>query len=250
MDIRPIVATEADEYLRVLCRVFGLDLGRARQAFFNEPFFDLSRKWAAFVGRQIVGTLTTVPLQFADGPACGIAGVSTLEEYRGKGIAQAMLERVQSAGPERRALLFANRNNLYEKCGFKELDGVASQPLPTMSQLLAVTVETRFVQAVYSKWSSADSRRLIRDERRWQYWQWNLKSAYSMGEGYACLEFGRIRELLPTFSTVAFTDSAEWYGLVSLAKELKVPLPDPRREMSLMGWNFDYVPQMFLTDQF
>src|SRR5438477_1449685 len=132
-DIRPIQSGEAEEFLRLLCSVFGLDYRRAFDVFFQEPLFDINRKWASFESGKIVCTLTTVPLIFGDGPAIGIAGVATEPENRGRNLATELLKeslRHSDSIGEGRALLFASCERLYERCGFKPLDQVISQPLP------------------------------------------------------------------------------------------------------------------------
>lgn len=254
MDVRPIRLEEADSFLRVLCSVFGLDHSRAKDVFYQEPLFDLNRKWAAFENREIVCTLTTVPLLFGDGPAMGIAGVATQPSNRGRGFATRLLDEVlkqSSAKGEPRALLFANCENLYKRCGFRTLDTVVSQPLvlnERESQLEFLGKDQ--IRPIYDAWSSEHPARLRRDERRWNYWAYNPKTAYRTDSGYVCYEFGRVREMLVSYCPLALNDQAEWYGLKSLAEQLHLPMPDPKHEMFLMGKDFDTVPQMFLTDQF
>jgi GNAT superfamily N-acetyltransferase len=250
-EARPITGEEADEFLLVVCAGFGLDPIRARDNFFNEPYFDLRRKWALFVDGRIVSTLTCVPIQFGTKPGIGIAGVSTLPDYRGNGYAHALvcsaLETAESAG-EGMALLFASEGALYKKCGFSKLDTVVSQPL-TKGEGLFEPVPLDEVRSIYDKWSCESDDRLRRDDLRWRYWSWTLRSAQRTSSGYVCTEYGRVRELLTEFSGAA-DEGYEWFGLTGVAKELGVPLSDPKREMDLYGWNFDFVPQLFLTDQF
>lgn len=254
IELRPIKVEEAEQFLRLLCKVFALDFRRASDVFYREPLFDINRKWAAIEKDEIVCTLTTVPLTFGDGHAIGIAGVATSTERRGQSLATQLIDEVMRAEEKKgggRALLFASKENLYKRCGFVTLDQVVSQPLPPGKKPENAKLLVREeIMPVYDVWARQDSRRLIRDPRRWEYWGWNMKTAYQQKDGYICYEFGRVRELLPGFENLPFADSADWFGLTTMAELLSIPLSDARMEMLLMGRNFDYVPQVFMTDQF
>lgn len=254
IEIRTIVPHETDEFLRVLCEVFELDFARARGVFQREPFFDLKRKWALFLNGRMASVLTTVPVHFGDGPAIGIAGVATLRAWRGQGLAGQLLDevmRVAKSSGESRGLLFARDERLYERHGFRTLDRVISQPLPrgvSLSNQRMLDMEE--VKKIYTSWSESDPHRLRRDERRWQFWSWNAKTAYAWPNGYVCVELARVREMLPHYQTLPISDPLEFYGLSSMARELGVPLTNPVPDTFLMGKDFDYVPRMFLSDQF
>jgi ribosomal protein S18 acetylase RimI-like enzyme len=253
IEVRPIRMEEAETFLRLLCGVFALDFRRAQSVFFSEPFFDLKRKWALFEDGQMRCTMTTVPLEFGDGPAMGIAGVATLPEHRGRDLARQLIDEAvteSAARGEERSLLFANNERLYAKCGFRVLDRVVTQPLPPGNEGGGRLLSRDEVTPVYDAWASEHPGRLRRDKRRWEYWSWNMKTAFGQPGGYVCYEFGRVRELLPGFSGLPFSDPADWFGLESLARVLGIRLDDPRQEMLLMGRKFDAIPQMFLTDQF
>ncbi|MCH8273899.1 MAG: GNAT family N-acetyltransferase [Armatimonadetes bacterium] len=253
-EIRTIDRGEAKTFLRLLCDVFDLDFRRARDIFFKEPFFELKRKWALYEDGRMVGCLTTVPLEFGDGQAAGIAGVAIHSGLRGRGLGGELLKEVlkeAAAAGEPRALLFAHETRLYEKQGFRQLDRVVSQPLPGgEGSVRREVLSEAEVRTTYDAWAAEDAGRLRRDERRWGFWSWNMKSPYRLPGGYVCAELGRVRELLPAYQSLPFTDPVEWYGLETMGRSLGVPLGNPRSEMLLMGIGFDRAPQMFLSDQF
>ncbi len=132
IEIRPIRDHEANPFLELICEIFELDVDRAQGIFFNEPLFDLSRKWALFEGGQMASVLTTVPLKFGWGTAIGIAGVATKLARRRLGLAETLLNHVLKDSEhreERVALLFAKEIGLYEKVWF-------SRPRPSHSRSL------------------------------------------------------------------------------------------------------------------
>lgn len=252
-EIRTIAEHECNDYLAVLCAAFDLDRQRAQTAFFGEPYFSLNRKWAAFLDRRLVSILTVVPIEFGDGKGIGIAGVATSEDARGKGVASELLQHVcdhysQQGMPK--ALLFARSDGLYKRVGFTELDKVFSQPLPLGRALKPRQLSSDKVRALYDRWAAADLRRLRRDNDRWKYWSWTFKTPVELGEGYFCYESNRIRELLPAFERLPISDHAEFYGTGEMAKVLGIDLSEATSDLLLMGRGFDYVPQMFMTDQF
>ena len=114
-EIRTIRQEECEEYLGVLCAAFSLDIGRARTAFFGEPYFSLERKWAYIRDSRIESILTVVPVEFGDGRGIGIAGVATNENSRNEGLATELLSHVCAHFAARgagKALLFAREASL------------------------------------------------------------------------------------------------------------------------------------------
>lgn len=255
-DIRPIRAEEGEDFLRLLCEVFGLDFDRAHNIFFSEPLFDLNRKWALFEGREMVSILTTVGLEFGWGRAIGIAGVATRESRRNEGMASLLLERVLKESAKRGetgALLFAKDETLYAKNGFESLDRVVrgtvrGEPEPK----LPIIVGSDEVRRRYDAWSEADPNRLRRDERRWQYWKWTLRVCTELPDnGYVCLEGNTLREAVSSRPLTSWpVGAAEWFGLTFMADQLGIQLADAAVELYLMGRNIPGQPQMFMTDQF
>lgn len=253
-EVRTIREHETLGFLRLLCDVFNLDLGRAENVFRSEPFFDLDRKWALFDGGRMVSCLTTVPLEFAEFRAIGIAGVATRESERGKGFATTLLREVLAQSDVRgegSALLFAREEGLYRRAGFETLDSVVTVTLDAGDEQR----EWRFLpleetQARYSKWASEDARRLLRDERRWRLWAWAMKTPMTAGAGYVVCEPRRVRELLPFLDALPPHQSREWLGLLTMTERLGISTTGAKQEMLLMGRAFPFVPQMFMTDQF
>jgi len=252
-EIRTIRQDECEEYLSVLCAAFALDLGRARNAFFGEPYFSLDRKWAAIRDRRISSILTVVPVEFGDGHGIGIAGVATLEHMRNEGLATELLTRVCAHYAELgadKALLFAREASLYERSGFTELDKVFIQPLAAGRSSHPNTVERAQVKEIYDAWAAADARRLRRDDARWTYWSWTFRTPLQLDDGYFCYENSRVREIVPTYARLPISDTVDFYGTGAIAEAIGVELENPAVDLLLMGRGFDYVPQMFMTDQF
>lgn len=256
IECRPIREAEAPAYLRTLCRIFDLDYARAESVFYHEPFYDLDRKWALFDDGLIRSILTTVPLLFGELRACGIAGVGTVLEHRGRGYGQRLLEAAlaqSAANGETGSLLFAQSATLYERCGFSVLDHVVRArfkwPEVDWNADLLTYEEVR---QIYDAWSTRHSMRLIRDERRWNFWKWNLRICSATSNGYLCQEGDTVRECIWTEAPAGWPmfDDVEWYGLRSMGSALGLPLEDGVDELMLMGRGFTEVPQMFMTDQF
>lgn len=255
-EIRPIRDSESDQFLELLCDVFALDFNRAYSLFREEPMFDLNRKWALFEGQEMISILTTTPLQFGWGNAIGIAGVATRVSRQGEGYAGKLIRKVLKASEdanEGAALLFASDLRLYETLGFEGLDRVVSGQVAT----LPIEVDSREIsfdqlRNRYDQWASGHADRLIRDQRRWQYWQWNLRECRAVGEGYLCLESGIIREaLLPDpMSRLPVSRGTEWLGTSFMTDQLDIPLGTVTVPMYLLGYRFPGLPQFFMTDQF
>ncbi len=256
IEIRSIQRAEAPGFLRLLCEVFELDYSRAEGIFFNEPMFDLKRKWALFDKGQMVSILTTVPLEFGWGPALGIAGVATKVERQKEGLAGRLLEAVLAESDrngEGSAWLFAKEQSLYARCGFTVIDEVVqARLLGEVDDSLMEMLTFDEIQSSYLKWSLADPARLRRDERRWKYWKWNLRVCTPLADGYICHEGKQIRECVMTKPTKVwrFPQDSEWVGLKSMGEKLQLPLVDQKSELFLMGRKAPGVPQLFMTDQF
>lgn len=256
IEVRPIRAREAERFLGVLCEVFDLDFDRAKAVFFDEPFFDLNRKWALFESGEMVSILTTTPLMFGDGRAVGIAGVATVAKARGRGLAEKLIREVtavaQSVGEEE-ILLFAKQIDLYERCGFEVIDQVVRGPIASLGamddpdDLPFDRVENR-----YNLWSALHPRRLRRDAVRWCLWKYNLKVCEPVGEGYFCFEGNMIREAIVGADHVAWPvpPGTEWYGLEKLTQSMGVPGSFAGADLYLMALGSRGAPQMFMTDQF
>ncbi len=257
IECRPITrGAEEEAFLTVLCKVFDLEIERARVVFFNEPFFDLGRKWALFEDGRIATILTTAPLEFGWGRAVGIAGVGTLPESRMRGHATRLVaEALDKASRDREgaALLFANSPRVYERAGFTVLDEVVRCDLAYQrNQPPAEALTNDEVRETYGKWAEGDDDRLRRDDRRWRYWEWVSRPCEPYGGGYICHEAMLCREAVVYTREDAWPvmPGSQWTGLKSMTSRLGVPAGPPRHELWLMGRGFPRVPQMFMTDQF
>ncbi len=257
IEIRPIVRDEGKTFLTLLCDVFQLQLSAAEGVFFHEPFFDLTRKWALFEDGEMQSILTTTPLQFGWGSAIGIAGVATRLAHQGRGLAGQLLARVlehAEASDEAPALLFAHRIEFYQRHGFVLLDEVVRATIsvdPLPGPVDQLTIEQ--VQEIYNLWASKDPNRLVRDDRRWRYWQWVYRHCEALAGGYLCNEPLLAREVILAHPLPSWPlpPGSQWVGLDSMRQNLGVPTVGvAKQELLLMGRNFPALPQMFMTDQF
>jgi GNAT superfamily N-acetyltransferase len=256
IEIRPIEHSEAGAFLRVLCTVFSLDFDRASTVFFTEPMFDLRRKWGLFESGRMVSVLTTTPLQFGWGNAIGIAGVATIAEARGRGLAGQLMQRVLDVAGlnnEGAAVLFAQNTPLYERIGFEITDrvvrGIIRREDPPSGP---EEVSSARVRQIYQEWADASPARLQRDARRWRYWDWGYRLAEGAPGGYLSFEGSLVREAIITPNLAAWNVPAEseWLGLQSMTEEIGVPLVSHQLELNLMTIGFPHRPEMFMTDQF
>jgi N-acetylglutamate synthase-like GNAT family acetyltransferase len=256
IEIRTVQPAEAEEFLRLLCDVFELDVERARGVFFKEPMFDFDRKWALFEDGRMTSILTTVPLLFGWGRGVGIAGVATRKDRRGTGRAAHLLEHVLEQGIERgegAAFLFARRTELYERVGFQVLDEVVRGRIRCTAEPDAPpALEIAEIERLYEAWADEHPDRLRRDERRWTFWKWNLRVCTAFDDGYLCAEAGVVRECVARGRHPAWPlpPRTEWIGLRTMSESQGVPLDTAKPELILMGYQAPGVPQMFMTDQF
>ncbi|MBW7928999.1 MAG: GNAT family N-acetyltransferase [Fimbriimonadaceae bacterium] len=249
--VRRVSRGEEDAYLALLCLAFGLNAGQSALAFYSDPLFAQRGRWALFDGEQLIGSVSTLELPFGRGVLAGVSNVAIHPERRGQGHAQRMLEAILDAvGP---ACLFANRPELYRRLGFEVVDEVVRGRLPTnpgRGKLARMSVEE--VRLRYESWSGADDRRFVRDEGRWNYWSWAKGVPYALGGGYLKLDSGTTRELLvpPDGWPLDLGGHVEWIGLSAVTRDLAIPLLTRDSELLFMTTGADWVPQMFLTDQF
>jgi N-acetylglutamate synthase-like GNAT family acetyltransferase len=256
IEARPIRESEADTFLRLLCDVFGLDYARARTVFYTEPYFDIQRKWALFVGDRMVSVATTTPLKFGWGDAVGIAGVATRGEEQGQGYACRLLERIledSNQSGENGAVLFAHRPGLYQRVGFEIVDEVVRSRVAcsgVWDESEALSLEE--VRQRYEAWAGQSPDRLRRDDRRWRYWQWNFRTCVPYGRGYLTIEPGLLREaVLPVAADrLPLPPGTDWFGSRTMLRELSLPVEISQFQMHLMTRRIPRVPQFFMTDQF
>jgi GNAT superfamily N-acetyltransferase len=256
MEIRRIRTEESEAFLQLLCDVFGLDYTRAYGIFYNEPLFDLQRKWGLFLDDEPISILTTVPLRFGWGQAIGIAGVATNPRFQGQGYGQRLLEKVledATQNGEGTALLFAREQGLYARAGFVLLDEIVRGEIKdSVDDVTGPILEFDDVRGMYNRWSEADPNRLRRDDQRWRYWRWTLRMCAPIGDGYACLEGNIVRECVTNERPDKWEvgKGAEWFGTTTMARQLGLNLKKPEFDLYFMGYNTPAMPQMFMTDQF
>lgn len=256
VEVRRIVAGEAEEFLRLLCSVFALDYKAAQNIFFQEPLFDLNRKWALFDGGKMASILTTSPLEFGWGRAAGIAGVATAPDARGRGHASQLLREVMEAGKDQGEcafMLFATDPRVYRKLGFTHADDVVRGEVKAQGfKGELVLLEVDQVKERYSAWSAESDDRLVRTHLKWEAWTWSLKHCEARGDGYVCIEPVLLREaILPGHSGPwPVEEGTVFYGLRRTAEAIGVPLAASRVEMHAMTLGFPKAPVMFMTDQF
>jgi len=255
-EVRPIRTEEAASFLQILVDSFGLDLARARQAFYADPLFDINRKWALFDAGEMQSILTVTSLTFGWGKAIGIAGVATRESARGQGYGRLLLESTLKGAVARNegpALLFAHRPELYERVGFHVLDNVITADIAIDGAALhGESLSGSRVRERYDTWATGSPHRLRRDDARWRYWNWFHRPCEAWGEGYLCVEHQLCREAVSTPRADAWPlgKGAKWVGLAHLAEKVGVPITHRTEDMFLMGRGYPGLPEMFLTDQF
>jgi len=258
IECRTITRLESDRFLEILCSVFELSLPRATPVFYNEPAFDLSRKWACFVNGEMVAILTATPLVFdfqTQKRAMGIAGVATLLQFQGKGYASLLVKSALAHGieiGEPRALLFAKNPLLYQKLGFEILDEIVEGSLDYQGEdELQEDLNFDEIQREYNRFSKDGENWLIRDDLRWKVWKWSVRCCQPALGGYLCHEGMTIREAITTHPAPwPIGKGMNWIGLKSVTQDLKIPTTPKPLGSYLMGINFDFPPKMFLTDQF
>lgn len=160
------------------------------------------------------------------------------------------------------ALLFAEDTRLYAGLGFEVVDEVVRAAIRPSDWMLSegdippgtwpATVPPRLVRKTYDRWAEGDPDRLRRDARRWNFWQWNLRSCDAIGTGYLCIEGAQVREAIGSEPMDAWPvpPGTFWVGLRTLTEFLRPPVEAPEVESLVMARGFQRPPAMFLTDQF
>ena len=85
---------------------------------------------------------------------------------------------------------------------------------------------------------------------RWSYWSWTFRTPVKLDGGYFCYENSRVREIVPKYVRLPVAEPMDFYGTGAIAEAIGIELVNPSVDLLLMGRGFDYVPQMFMTDQF
>ncbi len=216
---------EEEAFLRVLCLGFGIDLESARHYYYNDPYFPHNQRWGLWLEDHIrsplVSIATTVPIQFyLNGRvlrAYGVAGVTTLQQYRRQGYARQLLTEIIQTMHARDVpglALQAFDHNFYRKLGWETVGTLARlrvkpSQLPRLSaqgvRRMTADDDEAVIQ-LYRQAEPTDTGRIVRNDLRWEYLLWNFrhKWVYERGgniEGYLIFDFAddgmvlRIREL-------------------------------------------------------
>ena len=256
LEIRSIKQAETPEFIELLSLVFDLHSEKVKPLFYNDPFYDLDRKWAIFDRGVMSSILTTVPLHFGIGKAYGIAGVATHPSKRGMGLASTLLSEVMSKSEkvgEHFGLLFAEDKRLYEGLGFSEIDRVIKGSIISEKRHSPVKpTNIKYIRECYNNWSEKNPLILKRDDQRWKFWNYIKKPIEKHRGGYICIENNIVREALfhEPSSSWPVPIRTQWLGLDSMIETLGIPIEKKERHMYLMGKNFQDLPIMFMTDQF
>ncbi|MCS7190830.1 MAG: GNAT family N-acetyltransferase, partial [Fimbriimonadales bacterium] len=221
-----ITPDESEWFLRVLCVGFGLDSSAARRFFYDDPYFAVNQRWGLWLRERnahtLVSVLTAIPLQMRIGTRLvsvwGVAGVTTVPEYRRRGFAAELLRQVllslhQEGAPL--AILQAFNHEFYRKLGWETVGTIAHVRLEP-NQLpryradalrRAHDADRPAIIALHAQYGSRRTGSLERDDRRWRYLFWNLPNlwvyeASGRIEGYLFYDFLdsgwtlRVREML------------------------------------------------------
>lgn len=252
MEIRTIAENEAVTFLQIVCDAFDLDFARARTVYFNEPFFDLSRKWTLIDDGHLASVLTCVPLQFGWGEAVGIASVATRPNFRSRGYATELLRSVIGQYEDRgvRAVyLFAQNPAMYYRMGFEPIDDMIRVPLPPQEADGSDMMPFEEVRRIYDAWAGGHPDRLRRDDTRWKAWRWGMRGCAPVSGGYVCIEGSQVREaIMDGDVTWPVGQMTDWTGLGSVSRALG--LSQGEKTAELLAFGDAPRPQLFLTDQF
>lgn len=110
----------------------------------------------------------------------------------------------------------------------------------------------RDIEATYASWCKAEPSRLRRDDRRWRFWNWTLRSCESMDQGYIGVESTVVREAVGIARHECWPvgPNIEWLGLETITDAIGVPLVQEDVTLQVMTRKFPMPPQMFMSDQF
>ncbi len=176
---------ELDSMLRVMCAGFELPYEAARTVFHDDPYFDIKNKRVLRLNGQIVSCLSIVEAACWIGstiiPIAGIAGVSTLSEYRRRGLAELLLKDTLETLKHRNyslAGLFAINRDYYQRMGWESVGSIYQAVVPrtvlnsaqSSSQIkIASAEDIPALIRLYDSSSQGRTLHLLRDKKRWKY---------------------------------------------------------------------------------
>ncbi len=216
MKVRAATPPDAEPLLRVLCAAFGLDREAARPLFYQDPYYDLARKWALETPQDgIVACLTIIPatlvVRGVPLQTGGIAGVATLPAYQGRGYASHLLAQTVRALADERVFpisaLFPYSEAFYRRLGWETAARArrwAGTLLPSSQDALGGPVRAASLQDPHDRELLRGLRAALpteqtglcrRDAKRWRVlemtthaWEWRLAETHGLCEGYVALE--------------------------------------------------------------
>jgi predicted acetyltransferase len=258
---------ESEEFLQVICAGFNLDRRTARRFFYDDPYFEVNQRWGLWLRHwsewRLVSVLTAVPLTIRIGsravPCYGISGVTTLPEYRRRGLASALLRAVVDALRAEGAplaILQAFDHKFYRKHGWETV-GYLPQVRLAPAQLprydapplrRAYPDDLEAVIRLYDACGARYTGSLVRDERRWQYLFWNIPNLWLADgqdgiEGYLFYDFVDSGWTLRVREMVWRTEQARRAIIGTLAvneesvKAIEFNLPlEAWQQLGISGW--------------
>lgn len=243
VDIRAARTEELDIMLAVMCEAFGLPYSPARELFYKDPYFDISRKRVLLLDGLLVSCLTIVEADLWIGEALvrvgGIAGVATRQTHRRQGHGSRLLVGTLPFLREQGCVLsglYPFEYEFYRRLGW-ERTGTQFR-LVTVPGHLPRYAEARYVRQaapadradiarLYDATSRGRTGRWLRAPRRWDYLRMHIKHTVvfkhgSVGvEGYALFDTRESRDCprhLRVLEMAAETEEA-WRGLAGYLAE-------------------------------
>lgn len=207
---------DAEPLLGVLCAAFGLDCEAARPLFYQDPYFDLSRKWVLTTPQGgLVACLTVIPstliVRGVALPTGGIAGVATHPSHQGRGYASHLLAETVKAlageGAFPLSALFPYSEAFYRRLGWETAararQWTGTLPLPqepvrgghVRPAFLSTPYDRELLQGLRAMLPPSQTGLCRRDHRRWRvlemtttHWEWHVFEAHDICSGYVALQ--------------------------------------------------------------
>ncbi len=246
---RAVLPGETDRMLALMCRSFHMDETSARRIFYADPFYNLAHKRVLVDGEgALVSCLTLIPSRIALGngvslPICGVAGVCTEPDLRGRGYAAELIDQtmLQSASEFdfAAAALTAARPDYYEKLGWATCGDSVELTLPAVSiakrypcsgnvRILSIAEMQLWAPAIWELYrrSVADSafRSFERGKERWRC----IEQSPAMRRIAAVLMGGK----LTAYAAFSVTGSDLAHGAKTMVlQELVADNPDDERAL-------------------
>lgn len=204
LETRAVHTEELDVMLAVMCEAFGLPYSPARELFYKDPYFDISRKRVLVQGGLLVSCLTVVEADLWIGGAVlrvgGIAGVATRQTHRRQGHGSRLLVGTLPFLREQGCVLsalFPFEYEFYRRLGW-ERTGTQFR-LVTVPDHLPRYAEARHVHGaapadradivrLYDAASRQRTGSWLRSPRRWDYLRMHVKHTVVYKRGAAAVD--------------------------------------------------------------